>query len=70
MPFASLLAFQPVITNYSPAPDAFSQTATLHWSGSMPHGITLSADCHWKRAWKLDQKRRSLPQVTTHGCGC
>lgn len=66
VPFASLLAFQPVLTNYPPAPDAVPQTATLHRAGALPHGITLPADCQWKWAWRLDQKRRSLPQVTAH----
>lgn len=66
MPFASLLAFQRVITNYSPAADAFPQTATLYRAGALPHGITLPAYCHWKWAWRLDQKRRSLPQVIAH----
>lgn len=63
LPFASLLAFQPVITNDSPAPDAVPQTAPLHRAGALPHGITLPADSHWEWAWRLDQKR-SLPQVT------
>lgn len=66
MPFASLLAFQPVITNYSPAPDAFPQTATFYRAGALPHGITLPSDCHWKWVYRLDERRRSFPQVTAY----
>lgn len=62
LPFASLLAFQPVIANDSPAPDAVPQAAPLHRAGAVPRGIALPADCHWGRAWRLDQNR-SLPQV-------
>lgn len=62
LPFARLLAFQPVITGDSPAPDAVPQTAALHRAGALPHGITVLADRHWERAWRLDQEG-PLPQV-------
>lgn len=63
MSFPSLMAFQPAITGYSSAPDAFRQTAALHRPGALPHRITLPAACHWKGACQLDQKGKSLPQV-------